>query len=199
VSQEQIFVSRKKGRKGGELRGCIDHSVISIKNLDCILFCAVHIFLGVRFSWFWSACLGLCSSGCLPSLLHSRSSRSLFWWFLFPGSHFLIDFSGCRCCPSLDFLLGALADFFVWHQVTFLSLLARYWFRSDFPRQFLSTGVKDFPSAEYFAAAVVLHTTVTAPAKRALVRSQASSFLRVSFCRSLLLLFHPTTPTLFSH
>jgi hypothetical protein len=58
-------------------------------------------------------------------------------------------------------------------------------FRSDFPRQFLSTGVKDFPSAEYFAAAVFLHAPVTAPAKRTPVRSQASSFLQVSFCRSL--------------
>jgi hypothetical protein len=68
----------------------------------------------------------------------------------FSRSYFLIDFSGCRCCPSLDFLLGAHADFFVWHQVAFLSLLARSLFCSDFPRQFLSTGVKDFSQHRIF-------------------------------------------------
>jgi hypothetical protein len=39
-----VFLERKKWRKDNELRGCIDLSVISMKNLDCILFCAVHNF-----------------------------------------------------------------------------------------------------------------------------------------------------------
>jgi hypothetical protein len=55
----------------------------------------------------------------------------------------------------LDFLLGAHANFSVWHQVASLSLLARYFLSCDFSRQLLSTG-EGFSRTEYLAAAVVL-------------------------------------------
>jgi hypothetical protein len=155
--------------------------VISMKNLDCILFCAVcsSFFLGICFSCLifdQCVCLGLCSSGCVPSLLNSRSSHSLFRWFLF----FLLfshQFFQLQVLPVLGFSAGALLiSSFGTRSLSCLCLLG---LRSTlvFLVSLYRSEFKDFPSAEYFAAAVFLRAPVTAPAKRAPVRSQARSFL----------------------
>jgi hypothetical protein len=61
----------------------------------------------------------------------------------------------CSGAARPYFLLGAHANFSVWHQVASLSLLARYFLSCDFSRQLLSTG-EGFSRNEYLAAAVVL-------------------------------------------
>jgi hypothetical protein len=137
-------------------------------------------------------CLGLCSSGCVPSLLDSRSSHILFWWFLFLALIFSLIFLAVGAArPWIFCWVRLLISSFGTRSLSCLCLLGLC-FALIFLVSFCQPESRIFPSTEYFAVAVVLRTPITAPAKCEPVRSQASSFLRVTFCRSLQLT--PCTP-----
>jgi hypothetical protein len=161
--------------------------LISTKNLDCILFCAVcsSFFLGICFSCLIFELLDVSPPVCVlvcalvdachlaqfkiqSELIQVVPFFPLIFSSIFPVAgaarpwifcwvHSLISSFGTRSLSCLC-LLGL--------RSTLVFLVSLY--RSEF---------KDFPSAEYFAAAVFLRAPVTAPAKRAPVRSQARSFL----------------------